>query len=107
MKIDISGQHLDITPALRNYVENKFERLERHFDQVTDVHVVLTVSKLEHRVEATLPVVHGKIFADAVDTDMYAAIDALTDKLDRQIKKYKEKLTGHNDRASVRTNAIS
>lgn len=107
MKIDISGQHLDITPALRSYVLNKFERLERHFDQVTDVHVVLTVSKLEHKAEATLPVVHGKIFADAVNADMYAAIDALTDKLDRQIKKYKEKLTGHNDRASVRTNAIT
>ncbi|HVA54982.1 MAG TPA: ribosome-associated translation inhibitor RaiA [Gammaproteobacteria bacterium] len=107
MKIEVSGQHMDITPALRNYVENKFERLERHFDQVTHVHVVLTVSKLEHKAEATLPVVHGKIFADAVDADMYAAIDALTDKLDRQIKKYKEKLTGHNDRASVRTDAAS
>ncbi|MGA9854463.1 MAG: ribosome-associated translation inhibitor RaiA [Gammaproteobacteria bacterium] len=107
MKIDISGQHLDITPALRSYVQNKFERLERHFEHVTDVHVVLTVSKLVHRAEATLIVVHGKIFADAVDTDMYAAIDALTDKLDRQIKKFKEKTNGHNDRTSVRTNAVT
>jgi ribosome hibernation promoting factor len=107
MKIDISGQHLDLTPALRSYVENKFERLERHFDHVTDVHVVLTVSKLEHRAEATLLVVHGKIFADAVETDMYAAIDALTDKLDRQVKKYKEKHSGHNDRTSLRTNATT
>ncbi len=107
MKIDISGQHLDITPALRSYVQNKFERLQRHFDQVTHVHVVLTVSKLEHKVEATLPVAHGKLFADAVDEDMYAAIDALTDKLDRQIKKFKEKTNGHHDRSSVRTNAVS
>lgn len=107
MNIDISGQHLDITPALRSYVENKFERLERHFDQVTDVHVVLTVSKLEHKAEATLPVVHGKLFADAVDKDMYAAIDALTDKLDRQIKKFKEKTNGHQDRTSVRNNVAS
>jgi putative sigma-54 modulation protein len=106
MRIDITGHHLDITPALRGYVQNKFERLARHFDHVTDVHVVLTVSKLEHKAEATIPVNHGKIFADAVETDMYAAIDALTDKLDRQIKKYKEKLTGHNDRTSVRTNAM-
>jgi ribosome hibernation promoting factor len=104
MNIDISGQHLDITPALRSYVHNKFERLERHFDQVTNVHVVLTVvSKLEHKAEATLPVVHGKLFADAVDKDMYAAIDALTDKLDRQIKKFKDKTNGHHDRTSVRT----
>ncbi|MDE2091034.1 MAG: ribosome-associated translation inhibitor RaiA [Gammaproteobacteria bacterium] len=107
MQIDITGQHLDITPALRSYVQNKFERLERHFDLLTDIHVVLTVSKLEHKAEATLPVVHGKIFADAVDADMYAAIDALTDKLDRQLKKHKEKLTDHTDRASVRTNAIT
>ncbi|MHB8404574.1 MAG: ribosome hibernation-promoting factor, HPF/YfiA family [Gammaproteobacteria bacterium] len=103
MQIDITGHHLDITPALRSYVQNKFERLARHFDHATGVHVILTVSKLEHRAEAKLQVNHGNIFADAVDTDMYAAIDALTDKLDRQIKKYKEKLTGHNDRASVRT----
>jgi ribosome hibernation promoting factor len=105
MQIDITGQHLGVTAALRSYIQSKFERLTRHFDHVIGVHVVLTVSKLEHEAEATLQVVHGKIFADAVDSDMYAAIDALTDKLDRQIKKYKEKLTDHNDRTSVRTDA--
>ncbi|MGH8415624.1 MAG: ribosome hibernation-promoting factor, HPF/YfiA family, partial [Gammaproteobacteria bacterium] len=70
---------------------------------VTGIHVVLTVSKLEHKAEATLQVNRGKLFADAVDADMYAAIDGLTDKLDRQVKKHKEKLTDHGDRASVRT----
>lgn len=105
MQIDITGHHVDITTALRSYVQNKFGRIERHFDHVTSVHVVLTVAKLEHKAEATLQVSPGKIFADAIDTDMYAAIDALTDKLDRQIKKHKEKLTGHNDRTSVRTDA--
>ncbi|MGH8320475.1 MAG: ribosome hibernation-promoting factor, HPF/YfiA family [Gammaproteobacteria bacterium] len=103
MQIDITGHHVDITSALRSYVQNKFERLERHFDHVTGIHVVLTVSKLEHKAEATLQVNRGKLFADAVDADMYAAIDGLTDKLDRQVKKHKEKLTDHGDRASVRT----
>lgn len=103
MQIDITGHHVDITLALRSYVQNKFERLERHFDHVTGIHVVLTVSKLEHKAEATLQVNRGKLFADAVDADMYAAIDSLTDKLDRQVKKHKEKLTDHGDRASVRT----
>jgi|SRR5579872_965531 len=105
MQIDITGHHVDVTTALRSYVQNKFERLERHFDHVTGVHVVLTVAKLEHRAEATLNVSRGKLFADAVQQDMYAAIDALVDKLDRQVKKHKEKLSNHHDRATVRTAA--
>lgn len=104
MQIDITGHHVDVTTALRSYVRNKFERLERHFDHVTGIHVVLTVSKLEHKAEATMNVNRGKLFADAVEDDMYAAIDGLVDKLDRQVKKHKEKLSGHNDRATVRTN---
>ncbi len=103
MQIDITGHHVNITPALKSYVENKFERLERHLDHVINIHVVLTVEKLEHRAEATLHVDRGRIFADTTDADMYAAIDALTDKLDRQIKKHKDKLTRHGDRTSVRT----
>jgi len=106
MQIDITGHHVDITPALRNYVHAKLERLERHFDHLTGMHVVLTVTKLEHRAEATLQVNHGKLFADAVDSDMYAAIDALSDKLARQVTKHKEKLTNHSDRTSVRTDAV-
>ncbi|HEX6549055.1 MAG TPA: ribosome-associated translation inhibitor RaiA [Gammaproteobacteria bacterium] len=103
MQIDITGHHVDLTPALRTYVQNKFERLERHFDHVTGLHVVLTVEKLQHKAEATIQVNGGTLFADATEPDMYAAIDCLTDKLDRQIKKHKEKLTNHHDRASVRT----
>lgn len=105
MQLDISGHHVDITPALRGYVKNKCERLERHFDHVTDIHVVLSVEKLQHKAEATLHVSGGKLFADAVDSDMYAAIDCLTDRLDRQIKKHKEKRSSHHDRTSVRTDA--
>lgn len=105
MQIDITGHHVDINQPLRSYVRNKFERLERHFDHVTGIHVVLSVSKLEHRAEATMNVSRAKLFADAVEQDMYAAIDCLVDKLDRQVKKHKEKLSGHSDRATVRNAA--
>jgi putative sigma-54 modulation protein len=72
------------------------ERLERHFDHVTDIHVVLGVEKLRHKAEATMHISGGNIFADAVEENMYAAIDALVDKLDRQLKKHKEKITDHH-----------
>ncbi len=96
MQIDLTGHHVDLTDPLRNYVNGKFERLERHFDHVTDVHVILSVEKLRHKAEATMLISGGKLFADNTETDMYAAIDGLTDKLDRQIKKHKEKLTDHH-----------
>lgn len=107
MQIDITGHHVDITPALRNYVHAKLERLERHSEPVSGMHVVLTVNKLEHRAEASLQVTRGKLFAEAVESDMYAAIDALSDKLARQVTKHKEKLSDHSDRASVRTDTVS
>ncbi len=96
MQLNLSGHHLDITPALRNYVTSKMERLERHFDHVTNLHVILSVEKLSQKAEGSLHVSGAKLFANAEDTDMYAAIDALTDKLDRQIKKHKEKLKDHH-----------
>ena len=96
MQLTLTGHHIDITPALRSYVEKKLERILRHFDQVIDVHCVLTVEKLRHQAEATLAVSGGKLHADATDEDMYAAIDALTDKLDRLVKKRKEKMTAHH-----------
>jgi putative sigma-54 modulation protein len=92
MQLNVTGRHVDITDPLRDYVSEKFSRLERHFDHVTNVHVILSVEKLRQMAEATLHVSGGNIFADAEAEDMYAAIDALTDKLDRQIKKHKEKL---------------
>ena len=96
MQIDLTGHHVELTTPLRDYVNNKMERLERHFDHVTDIHVILSVEKLRHKAEATLHVSGNNMFADAVQEDMYAAIDALTDKLDRQIKKHKEKITDHH-----------
>jgi len=96
MQINLSGHHVDLTTPLRDYVNSKMERLERHFDHVTDVHVVLGVEKLRHKAEATMHISGGDIFAEAVEENMYAAIDALVDKLDRQLKKHKEKITNHH-----------
>lgn len=96
MQLDVSGHHVDVSEALRSYVKTKFMRLERHFDIATHAHVILSVEKLDQKAEATVHVSGGNLFADAVDADMYAAIDALADKLDRQLKRHKEKLTDHH-----------
>lgn len=96
MQLEVSGQHLEITPALRSYVSRKFERLSRHFEGVIDVHCVLSVEKLRHMAEATISVPGSKIHADAAEANMYAAIDALADKLDRCVKKHKEKASDHH-----------
>jgi putative sigma-54 modulation protein len=95
MQPSITGHHVEVTAALRSYVQEKFSRLERHFDYITDAHVILSVEKQEQKAEATLHVSRGRLFADARHTDMYAAIDELVDKLDRQITKHKEKLNDH------------
>jgi len=95
MQIDITGHHVDITDALRDYVNEKFKRLERHFDNVVGIHVILSVAKLEQKAEATIQVSGAMVHADTIHEDMYAAIDGLVDKLDRQIVKHKEKLTDH------------
>ena len=95
MQLNVTGHHVDVTPSMHDYVSQKMERLERHFDHVTNVHVILSVEKLRQKAEATLHISGGNLFADAQDEDMYAAIDAMVDKLDRQIKKHKEKMTDH------------
>jgi putative sigma-54 modulation protein len=102
MQMKLTGHHVDVTPALREYVEKKLERVVRHFENVINVHCVLTVEKLEHKAEATLGVSGAVIHADAIDGDMYAAIDALADKLDRRMRKHKEKLTDHHAAGVVR-----
>jgi putative sigma-54 modulation protein len=104
MQINLTGHHVEITPAIRDYINEKFARIERHFENATDIHCVLTVEKLEHKAEATLNVSGTKIHAHSVDSDMYAAIDALTDKLDRQVRKHKEKITDHHARDSDKRN---
>ena len=93
MQITLTGHHVEVTSALKDYVHSKLKRLERHFDHVTTANVVLTVEKVKHKAEATVHISGGQLFADAAHEDMYASIDALVDKLDRQIKRHKEKLT--------------
>ena len=102
MQLNLTGHHVDITEPLRNYVSEKFERLERHFDQVTDVHVVLSVEKLRHTAEATMHLSGGKLFADNTQEDMYAAIDGLADKLDKQVRRHKDRVRGHHASAAKR-----
>ena len=95
MQMTISGHHLDVTDPIREYVTNKLSKLERHYEQITSTTVLLTVEKLRQKAEATVHVSGAELFATAEHADMYAAIDALADKLDRQIIKHKEKHRGH------------
>src|SRR5436309_15646190 len=96
MQLSVTGHHVEVTPSLRRYVEKKLERIGRHFDHVIDVNCVMTVEKLRQKAEATLHVSGNDNNADATEEDMYAAIDLLADKLDRCIKKHKEKRTDHH-----------
>lgn len=96
MNLQISGHHLEITPALHDYVTSKLERVTRHFDHVIDVNVILSVEKLNQKAEVTVHLPGKDIFVEAIDEDLYAAIDGLGDKLDRQIQKHKQKLQDHH-----------
>ena len=91
--MQITGRHVEITPALREYAEKKLGKMEHHFNHITQVHIVLSVEKNEHKAEATVHASgHADFFAEAFEPNMYAAIDSLTDKLVRQITKHKEKI---------------
>lgn len=96
MQINITGHHVEITESLSAYVHEKLERLARHFENVTNVHVILTVEKERQKAEATVHASGRDLFAESTDENMYAALDNLADKLDRQIRKHKEKLTDHH-----------
>ncbi|ORU91987.1 MAG: hypothetical protein A6F70_01510 [Cycloclasticus sp. symbiont of Bathymodiolus heckerae] len=95
MQLSLSGHHVDITDALRDYTNTKFDKIKRHFDKVIDVHVILSVEKLEQKAEATIQLNGTKVFAEDTQENMYAAIDTLVDKLDRQVVKHKEKMNAH------------
>lgn len=95
MQLNITGQHIEVTDALHDYVTEKLERVHRHFDNVTTTHVVLSVEKTRQRAEATINASGTTIHANSEDADMYAAIDALSSKLDRQVIKHKEKIKDH------------
>lgn len=101
MQMNLSGHHIEITTSLRDYVTAKLQKIERHFDHVGNVHVVLSVEKKVHKAEATVHITGGELFAEARDENMYASIDALVDKLDRQIIKHKEKQTNYHRNSGI------
>ena len=102
MQINVTGRHVDVSGALRDYVNTKMERVVRHCDQLTDARCILTVEKLQHKAEATLYVTGGPLHAEYVADNMYAAIDGLVDRLDRRVKKHREKITDHHPREAHR-----
>ncbi|HKJ18950.1 MAG TPA: ribosome-associated translation inhibitor RaiA [Xanthomonadales bacterium] len=96
MQINITGHHIDVTPALRDYVNEKMKRISRHFDSVISTNVILKIESRAHEAEATVKAPRRSLFANHSADDMYAAIDGLIDKLDRQVRRYKDKLTDHH-----------
>jgi putative sigma-54 modulation protein len=95
MNLIIHGHHLEVTPALRSYVLDKLARIRRHFDSMIDVDVVLSVDKLQQRAEITLRVRGSSLHAESVEPDLYASIDAMMDKLDRQVLRHKDRVKNH------------
>ncbi|MEY4978130.1 MAG: Ribosome hibernation promoting factor [Pseudomonadota bacterium] len=107
MNLTISGHHLEVTPALRGYVTSKLERISRHFDQVVDIKVLLTVDNLKEKdlrqkAECNIHVKGKDLFAESAHADLYAAVDELADKLDRQVLRYKDKAQEHHHEATKR-----
>lgn len=97
MQIHITGHQLEVTPALREITMKKFNKLERHFDKITNINVVFGVEKINQIAEATISIAKCELHASSESTDMYTAIDSLVDKLDRQLIKHKEKTLGHKE----------
>lgn len=95
MQITTSGHQLELTSAIKDYVQNKLQKLEKHHDRITSINVILSVDKLEQKAEATIHVSGKEFFANCTSEDLYAAIDLLSDKLDRQLIKHKEKMRSH------------
>jgi len=106
MNIQLTGRHLDITPAIREYVTGKFGKIKRHFDNVIDVNVILSVEKLKQKAEATVHISGKDVFVECDDENLYAAIDALVDRLDRQVIKHKEKISSHRHTESGKHAAV-
>ncbi len=109
MNIDVTGRHLEVTDSLKSYILEKMQRLERHFDHVLKAHVILECEKLNHKAEASLvvPGSNQNLFANSVENDMYAAIDTLMDKLDRQVIKHKEKSSDHHRKDKSKLSLIN
>ena len=106
MNLHITGRHLEITPAIRDYATGKFGKIKRHFDHVIDVNIILSVEKLQQKAEATVHISGKDVFVECTDENLYAAIDALVDKLDRQVMKHKEKLSARRHGESGKHAAV-
>ncbi len=107
MNLHLTGHHLEITPPIREYVANKLQRITNHFDQIVDVNVIMSVEKLNQKVEASVHVRGKDIFCESINADMYAAIDGLVDKLERSIRKHKEKNLDHrHDSAPIKPQGV-
>jgi len=101
MNLTVTGHHVDVTSSMRNYVSDKMERLQRHSENLFGIHVILSVEKLRQKAEATIDVAGTRLYADETREDMYSAIDLLTDKLDRQLIRHKEKQRNHRHEKDV------
>ncbi len=106
MQPNITGHHVEITPALRTFVNDKMQRISRHFDHVISLNIVLTVEKHRNEAEATLHTAGKSLFATSSNDDMYAAIDDLVDKLDKQVRRHKDRITNHQASRDELTNSL-
>lgn len=106
MQINITGHHIEVTPALRAYVTEKLQRIYRHFDNVISTDVILKIENHHKRVEAKVNTAGKSLFAQESGTDMYAAIDGLIDKLDRQVRRHKDRVRGHHASAAKRAASL-
>jgi putative sigma-54 modulation protein len=106
MQIIITGHHIEVTPALRAYVNEKLQRISRHFDHVISISVILKVDNHQQQAEGTVHAAGKSLFAHDVNTDMYAAIDGLADKLDKQVRRHKDRVRGHHASAAKRAASL-
>ena len=102
MQINVTGHHIEVTPALRSYVTEKLQRISRHFDHVISIDVILKLENHHKNAEGKVNAAGRMLFAQESDEDMYAAIDGLIDKLDRQVRRYKDRKRGHHASAAKR-----
>ncbi len=104
MQMNITGHQIEVTQPIKDYIDTKFERIKRHFDQVINTHVILSVEKVRHKAEATMHIGGKDFFADSTEEDLYAAIDLLTDKLDKQIRRHKDKVSDKHRTEAINLN---
>lgn len=107
MNLHITGHHLEVTPAIRDHVTSKFDKIKRHFDNVIDVKVILSVEKLKQKAEATIHLSGKDVFVECDGADLYAVIDQLVDKLDRQVLKHKEKMSARRHDETGKFSAVT